>query len=79
MPRRARSAGHATSFEYETDARRESADGLTIIGMDRITVKFTTAMENNDGSPLSADAFSITVTAGTPHRSPASPPRTAKR
>ncbi len=52
-------------FDGFIDARRESANGVDIIGMDSITVQFTTPMQNNDGSPLSASAFSIVDTAGT--------------
>ncbi|MEE9293727.1 MAG: dockerin type I domain-containing protein [Phycisphaerae bacterium] len=49
------------------DARRESNDGNTVNqGLDTITIEFTTEMENADGAPISAAAFSISDTAGTP-------------
>lgn len=52
-------------FDGYVDPRRESDNGLDVNqGLDVITVKFTTAMENGDGSELSADRFSIDVTGG---------------
>ncbi|MEE9297361.1 MAG: dockerin type I domain-containing protein, partial [Phycisphaerae bacterium] len=49
------------------DARRESNDGTDVNqGLDTITIEFTTAMQNADGTPISAAAFSISDTAGTP-------------
>ncbi|MEE9295760.1 MAG: dockerin type I domain-containing protein [Phycisphaerae bacterium] len=49
------------------DNRRESNNGADLNqGLDKITIEFTTAMENKNGSPISAAAFSISDTAGTP-------------
>ncbi len=54
------------AYDGYIDARRESADGSTIIGLESVTFCFPTPMENDDGGPLDASAFSITDTAGTP-------------
>ncbi len=56
----------ACIYDGFIDARRESADGATLIGLERVTFCFPTPMENDDGTPLDASAFSITDTAGTP-------------
>lgn len=54
------------AYDGYIDPKRESTDGNTVIGLSVLTVEFTTPMENADGSPLSAGAFAIEDTAGSP-------------
>ncbi|MEE9294743.1 MAG: hypothetical protein V3W34_07265, partial [Phycisphaerae bacterium] len=57
----------ARAWDGFVDARRESNDGNAVNqGLDTITIEFTTAMRNAGGAPISAAAFSISDTAGTP-------------
>ncbi len=52
-------------FDGFIDARKESTDGVNAdLGMDTLTVVFTTAINNADGTPLSASAFSVSDTGG---------------
>lgn len=49
------------------DPRRESDNAVDVNqGLNRLTVRFTTALSNDDGTPVSADRFTITDTAGNP-------------
>ena len=49
------------------DGLRESNNGIDHNqGLNVLTVEFTTEMKNMDGSPISADAFTLVDTAGTP-------------
>ncbi len=53
-------------FDGFIDARRESTNGVDVtLGLDTFTFEFTTPIENADGTPLDASAFSIEDTAGT--------------
>ncbi len=52
-------------FDGFIDAGQESTDGVNVdLGMDSFTVKFSTAIENADGTALSASAFAISDTGG---------------
>ncbi len=54
-------------FDLYIDPRAESNNGSNVnLGLDAITLKLTTPIQNSDGTPLSADRFSISDTAGTP-------------
>lgn len=49
------------------DPRQESSNGVALDrGLDELVLRFVTALENENGSPLSADRFGITDTAGSP-------------
>ncbi|MEE9293552.1 MAG: hypothetical protein V3W34_01105, partial [Phycisphaerae bacterium] len=55
------------AWDGYVDSRRESNDGNAVNqGLDTITIEFTAAMRNAGGAPISAAAFSISDTAGTP-------------
>lgn len=55
------------SFDGFIDARRESINGLDVTeGMNTFTMEFTTPLENLDGTPLDASAFSVDDTSGSP-------------
>lgn len=54
-------------FDGYIDPRAESDNGVELnLGLERITLRFSSRMENDDGSPLSVDRFSLTDTANTP-------------
>lgn len=55
------------AFDGFVDARAESSNGVDVdLGLSTFTLEFTTALENIDGSPLSAAAFTVTDTGGSP-------------
>jgi hypothetical protein len=55
------------AWDGYVDPARESSNGLDINqGRDSVTIEFLGAMENADGSAISADAFTLTDTNGTP-------------
>jgi hypothetical protein len=55
------------AFDGYIDPAVESTNGVNVdLGIDTISLEFTTAIEDLDGSPISADAFSVSDTNGTP-------------
>ncbi len=57
----------ARAFDGFVDARAESDDGVNAnLGIDAVTLEFTTPLEDADGTPLSAASFTITDTGGAP-------------